>query len=722
MKKKRDQNYKPRTRHLNEDSSAKYTNRLFLESSPYLLQHAHNPVNWYPWSDEAFETARELKLPVLLSIGYSTCHWCHVMEEESFEDEEIAKYLNENYIAIKVDREERPDVDGIYMAAVQAMTGRGGWPMNTWLTPDRKPFYGGTYFPARDGDRGAGVGFYSLLQQLKSIYNAQPDNVAQQSQQLAKHIASTLGKGGRGEGLPTATILHDSFAEYKSGFDSTEGGMLGAPKFPSSLPIRFLLRYYRRTSNREALNMATLTLKKMAGGGMYDHVGGGFHRYSTDSEWLVPHFEKMLYDNALSTMDYLEGYQATDDKDFLRVTQEILRYVKRDMTSSEGAFYSATDADSQTPKGDREEGYFFTWTPKELDQALSEEASKIVKEYYAVTESGNFEGRNILHTPKDAANIAKSLNISEEKLHQVVNGAKEVLYKVRDPRPQPIRDEKILTAWNGLMISAHARSGLILGESDYIERAVIAAEFIKKNLYEGGRLFRSYKDGMRKHNAYLDDYAFYIAALLDLYEATHDIKWLNFAIELDNTLAKHYEDKSDGGFFMTSDDHEHLLVREKPASDGAEPSGNSVAVLNLLRLLEFTANDAYRKRADNALKAFHRNLTQMPTALSEMVLAVDFYLDKPKQLVIVAPKNETSKIEPFMNEFRRLYLPNKVLMVLTEGDELEKHGITVPLVQGKMALKGNVTAYVCEKGICKLPACDPQTFAKQIATIETFME
>ena len=295
MMEKRDQIYKPHTRHLNKDGSAKYTNRLFLESSPYLLQHAHNPVNWYPWGDEAFETASTLKLPVLLSIGYSTCHWCHVMEEESFEDEEIAKYLNENYIAIKVDREERPDVDGIYMAAVQAMTGRGGWPMNTWLTPDRKPFYGGTYFPARDGDRGAGIGFYSLLQQLKGIYTTQPDKVVQQSQQLANHISSTLGKGGRGEDLPTAKVLRDSFAEYKSGFDSADGGMSGAPKFPSSLPIRFLLRYYRRTSDNEALNMAALTLKKMAAGGMYDHVGGGFHRYSTDSEWLVPHFEKMLY-------------------------------------------------------------------------------------------------------------------------------------------------------------------------------------------------------------------------------------------------------------------------------------------------------------------------------------------------------------------------------------------------------------------------------------------
>ena len=718
MKEKRGHNYKPRTRHLNQDGSAKYTNRLFLESSPYLLQHAHNPVNWYPWGDEAFETARKLKLPVLLSIGYSTCHWCHVMEEESFEDEEIARYLNENYIAIKVDREERPDVDGIYMAAVQAMTGGGGWPMNTWLTPDRMPFYGGTYFPARDGDRGARVGFYSLLKQIKSIYNTQPDKVAQQSQQLANYITRTLGKGGRGKDLPTAKILRDAFDQYKSAFDPIDGGISRAPKFPSSLPIRFLLRYNRRTSGTEALNMATLTLKKMAGGGMYDHVGGGFHRYSTDSKWLVPHFEKMLYDNALLAMGYLEGYQATGDEDFLRVTQEILRYVTRDMTSPEGAFYSATDADSLTPSGHREEGYFFTWTPKELDQILSKETAAVVKAYYAVSDSGNFEGRNILNTPKDVATVAKQLKISEEKLQKVVNDAKEVLYQARNPRPQPIRDEKVLTAWNGLMISAYARAGLILGDNDYIERAVIAAGFIKKNLYADGRLFRSYKDGMRKYNAYLDDYAFYIAALLDLYEATYDFKWFNFAVELDNTLAEHYEDHADGGFFMTSDDHENLLVREKPAYDGAEPCGNSVAVLNLLRLLEFTTDDAYRKRAENALKAFHQNLTQRPTLLSEMVLAVDFYLDKPKEVVIVAPKNESVKVAPFMNEFRRSYLPNKVLMVLTEGDELEEYGKAIPLVQGKRALNDKVTAYVCEQGICKLPARDPKTFMRQIAVIE----
>ncbi|QMU62356.1 MAG: DUF255 domain-containing protein [Gammaproteobacteria bacterium] len=701
---------------------AKYTNRLFLESSPYLLQHAHNPVNWYPWGDEAFETAKRLKRPILLSIGYSTCHWCHVMEEESFEDEEIAKFLNENYIAIKVDREERPDIDSIYMAAVQTMTGRGGWPMTTWLTPDRKPFYGGTYFPARDGDRGAHVGFLTVIKKLKNIYDTQPDQVAEQSQQLTKIISSSLSPATSSKQLPTIKILHDTFSYYQSGFDPLHGGLSRAPKFPSDLSTRFLLRYQRHSKNTQALEMATLTLKKMAAGGIYDHVGGGFHRYSTDKEWLVPHFEKMLYDNALLSMAYLEAYQLTGNESFLQITKEILRYIERDMSSPNGAFYSATDADSLVDNHRREEGYFFTWSENELDQALDKETSIIVKSYFATTNNGNFEGRNILHTPKDKAVIAKELNISIKKLETIITDAKEKLYKEREKRPRPIRDEKILTAWNGLMISAYARAGLILGEQKYIQRAAMAATFIKTHLIEAGRLFRSYKDGAHKHNAYLDDYAFYTAATLDLYEATHDIKWLNFAIDLDNTLSNHYEDDTNGGFFMTSDDHESLLVREKPYFDGAEPSGNSVAALNLLRLYEFTSNDSYRMRADKAFKSANQILTENPTALSEMILAVDYYLDNPKEIVIVTPQDKKQDAEHFIKKYRENYLPNKVLIVLSEGSEQSNVANSIPLVKGKIAMQGETTAYVCEQGTCKLPTSDPQIFSQQISTIRSVDE
>ncbi|MFT4929583.1 MAG: hypothetical protein ACI8WB_005717, partial [Phenylobacterium sp.] len=525
MKAKRGPSYQPRTRHLNPDGSAKYTNRLFLQSSLYLLQHAHNPVNWYPWGDEAFAAAKKRNLPVLLSIGYSTCHWCHVMEEESFEDPKIAQYLNENYIAIKVDREEHPDVDSTYMAAVQAMTGSGGWPMTSWLTPDKKPFYGGTYFPPYDGDRGVQLGLYTLLQRFSTIYHSKPDKVAQQSQMLVDYIKDLSAPGELSKNLPDATALKNAFYRYSAKFDATDGGMSQVPKFPGNLPTRFLLRYFHRSGDKKALDMATLSLKKMASGGIYDHIGGGFHRYSTDGRWLVPHFEKMLYDNALMAMAYLEGYQATGEPDFLRVTNEILRYVQRDMTSKNGGFYSATDADSlisgnqESGSQESQEGYYFTWTAKELDQLLPKETAKIVKAYYAVTEAGNFEGRNILHTPKDAAAVAQQLQISEDTLRTVVNDAKAILYQARERKPLPLRDEKIITAWNGLMISAFARAGLMLDDQDYINQAVKAASFIKNNMVNQGRLFRSYQQGLAKHDGYLTDYTFYIAGLLDLYEA-----------------------------------------------------------------------------------------------------------------------------------------------------------------------------------------------------------
>jgi hypothetical protein len=717
IRKVRGTDYKPRTRHLQPDDQPKYTNRLFLESSPYLLQHAHNPINWYTWGNEAFETAKKLNRPVLLSVGYSTCHWCHVMEEESFEDEEIARFLNENYIAIKVDREERPDVDAIYMSAVQALTGQGGWPMTVWLTHDRKPFYAGTYFPARDGDRGARIGFLTLLKRLREIYHSQQDRVAESSQQITSVIQQMLIPeiGGM---LPVEDLMHRAAYYYKDRFDSHYGGVKGAPKFPSSLPIRFLFRYYRRTGEKEFLTTADHTLKKMAAGGIYDHVGGGFHRYSTDQYWLVPHFEKMLYDNALLIMAYLEGYQVTGDKDFKRIVREILRYVERDMTSPDGAFYSATDADSLTPSGHREEGYFFTWTPQELEEVLGQDRARVVKEYYSVDSPGNFEGRTILNTPKTAIEISERLNISEKRLRDIIEESNEILYQVRSHRPPPLRDEKILTAWNGLMISAYAQAGLILGDSQYVHRAVKAAHFVLEKLYVGDRLFRSYKDNTVRHNAYLDDYAFFIAALLDLHEATHDLQWLKKAIEMDAILENNYEDTKNGGFFMTSNDHEELLAREKPSYDGAVPSGNSIAVLNLLRLYEFTTNESYRIRLEKAFKTFSKILTSNPGALSEMLLAVDFYLDSPKEVIIVEPKGKGAEVDPFLSEFRKQFLPNRIITVITEGEDVESYSGLIPFVRGKIALEGKATAYICEKGTCKLPTTDPLVFSQQIKMVK----
>ncbi|MFN2427948.1 MAG: thioredoxin domain-containing protein [Candidatus Binatia bacterium] len=712
----RHSDYKPRTKHLREDGSPKYTNRLFLTSSPYLLQHAHNPVNWYPWGDEAFDRASKLGRPVLLSVGYSTCHWCHVMEEESFEDEEIARFLNEHYIAIKVDREERPDVDAIYMSAVQALTGGGGWPMTVWLTPDRKPFYGGTYFPARDGDRGTRVGFLTLLASVGEVYARDPGKALESSASLTAHIRQRLAPPAGAGDLPGIDVLRFAAGHYENRFDAAYGGTSGAPKFPSNLPIRFLLRYHRRGGGQKALEMATTTLEKMAAGGMYDQVGGGFHRYSTDARWLVPHFEKMLYDNALLAVAYLEAHQATGREDFARVVREILRYVEREMTSPDGAFYSATDADSLTPSGHREEGWFFTWTPAEVDAVLDAEQARVVKAYYAVTDGGNFEGRNILNTPQRLDEVANQLKLSPERMRELLEAAKARLYQARTKRPAPLRDDKILVAWNGLMISAYARAAETLNEPRYAAIAERAAGFVLGNMRANGRLLRSHKDGAAQHNAYLDDYAFFIAALLDLYETTGDTRWLREAVALDDVLARHYEDEQGGGFFMTSDDHEELLAREKPGYDGAEPSGNSVQALNLLRLHELTTNDAYRKRAERTLKAFGTILGRAPAALSEMLLAVDFLTDAPKEIIIVAPESR-SEARPFLDHLRANFLPNRVVVVVPES-ALQAHIDLVPLVEGKVAQDGRTTAYVCERRVCELPTSDPATFAKQIAKVK----
>ena len=709
-RRERGQEYHPRTRHLTSDGWAQFTNRLFLEQSPYLLQHAHNPVNWYPWGEEAFSTAKKMGRPVLLSVGYSTCHWCHVMEEESFEDLEIAKYLNENYVAIKVDREERPDIDAIYMSAVQAMTGRGGWPMTVWLSPDKKPFYGGTYFPARDGDRGASTGFLTLLKKLNEVYQTQPDRVRESGAKLASALGEILAPPKGDLSLPTANSITRAIDYYQRLLDPVNGGLKGAPKFPSSLPIRLLLRFYRRTGNAEILKPAVLTLQKMAQGGMYDQIGGGFHRYSTDEKWLVPHFEKMLYDNALLAVAYLEAFQITQDENFKRITREILRYVSRDMTSPEGAFYSATDADSPTPKGHREEGYFFTWTPNEIEEVVGKKDAGMVSETYSVTKAGNFEGRNIFSLRKFPL---KGRMSALEKL-------KDKLYGKRQLRARPHRDEKILTAWNALMISAFARAGFVLNEAAYIESAEKAARFILSNLYQKKILYRSFRENHAYNNGYLDDYAFLIAALMDLYEVTHSIQWLQSAVELDQTLESKFEDKAQGGFFMTADDHEKLLVREKPIHDGAEPSGNSVALMNLLRLAEFTTKDQYRVRAERLLKVYSSALSSNPVALAEMLLAVDFYLDQPKEVVLVSPKGMRAVSDPLLDQLRKEFLPNKVFAFVEEGDDLAEQAKVIPLVKSKYPIKGMTTAFVCEKGICKLPTSDPTVFRTQLHKAEKY--
>lgn len=712
MARRRGDGYRPRTRHLDGQGRAIYTNRLFLESSPYLLQHAHNPVNWYPWGDEAFDTARHLDRPVLLSVGYSTCHWCHVMEEESFEDIEIARYINGNYIAVKVDREERPDVDTIYMSAVQAIAGRGGWPMTVWLTPGREPFYGGTYFPARDGDRGSPVGFLTLLKKIRESYDRKRNLVDRSAGELSRAVRKMMAPAA-GDRLPMDGVVDRAVSSCRTRFDSRHGGIAGAPKFPGSLPVRLLLRHHRRSGDPESLNMACLTLEKMAAGGMNDQVGGGFHRYSTDGKWLVPHFEKMLYDNALLVPAYIEGWQATGEPRFRQVAVRTLDYVAREMTSPDGAFFSATDADSLTPSGRREEGWFFTWTPDELNDALKADDARIAAAVYGVRAGGNFEGRSVLFLPRRLAKVADDLGLPTEHLASDVDRINAALYARRQQRPAPLRDDKILVAWNGLMISAFARAGFALDDPACIHRAGRAADFILERMVADGRLRRSFKDGAARGVEFLDDYAFLIAGLLDLFEATAGRHWLAHAARLDRFLAHGFEDLENGGFFMTADDHEVLIAREKPALDGALPSGNAVALMNLLRLNGLTLDASYLKRAKKGFAAFSTIMEANPSAFGEMLLALDDFVHPPHQVIIVTP--EDGDAASFADRLRPLFLPGSPVMVVTES-RAALLSEQILLFRGKTAAGGKATAYVCRNGTCRLPATTVDELMYQLKT------
>ncbi|MBI2375704.1 MAG: thioredoxin domain-containing protein [Deltaproteobacteria bacterium] len=711
--------YRPRTRYLLENGSPRFTNRLFLESSPYLLQHAHNPVSWYPWGNEAFEAAKRLGRPVLLSIGYSTCHWCHVMEEESFEDEEIARYLNEHYVAIKVDREELPDVDSLYMTAVQLLTGRGGWPMTVVLTPDREPFFAGTYFPARDGDRGARKGFLSILRELQVAYRSQPDQVVATARQVTARLQAAAQPQRPGD-LPGPAAIQRAVAGFAERFDPDHGGFGDAPKFPTPSILELLARYDRRTGDPQARRMVERTLEEMAAGGIYDQLGGGFHRYSTDARWLVPHFEKMLYDNAQLVMVYLEGYQLTGRADFARVARETLDYVRREMTDPTGGFYSATDADSPVPGKDHaEEGWFFTWTAAELRAALGESSARAFGAYHGVTERGNFEGRNILHVPAPIEEVARSLGRGREELAATLRAARETLYEVRRGRPPPLRDDKLIAAWNGLMISAFARGALALQEPGYATSAVAAAELILSRMKEGDTLRRTWKDGRARHAGTLDDYAFVAQGFLDLHEATHDPRWLREAIALHETLSARFWDGVNGGFFFTPDGHEGLLAREKPDYDGAEPSGNSVAILNLLRLEELTTEGHYRSAAERSLRAFSGSLLRGGGGTPRMLCALDYYLDRPVEIVIVSPApGAAAELESVLH---RTFVPNRIFVRATEGADLELQARLIPLLAEKRVLKGKATAYVCRGRYCELPTAAPEVFARQLARVEPLM-
>jgi uncharacterized protein YyaL (SSP411 family) len=704
--------YVPRTRHRNADGSPRFANRLLLESSPYLLQHAHNPVDWYPWGDEAFARAKALKRPVLVSIGYSTCHWCHVMEEESFEDLEIAKLLNERFVAIKVDRETRPEIDSVYMAALQAMGQDGGWPLNVFVTPAGDPFFGGTYFPPRD--QAQRPGFLSRLERIHTQYRRDPSGVDGQAASLSRALADRLGSAGAAVFELDAAPIESAIGAYASGYDAEWGGVGGRIKFPSSLSARLLLRWHRRTGDIKALEMATHSLDRMAAGGIRDHLGGGFHRYSTDRRWLVPHFEKMLYDQALLAVTYLEGWQVTRRADFREVVREILDYVLAEMTSPEGGFHSASDADSAGPDGEMEEGRFFTWTPAELETALGSADAALARAWWGVSATGDVEGRAVLRRWRSPLAVASELSLSQAELQRRIPGIRARLLAARAKRSPPLRDEKVLAAWNGLMISAFARAGLAFNEARYTQAAEKAADFVLGRMRSEGRLHRVALAGRASGPGYLDDYAFVVAGLLDLYEAAPNPRWLREALALQRIQDAWYADEVFGGYYRTASDGESPIAREKPKRDGAVPSGNSVAALNLLRLATFTSDDEWQEKASLAFAGYHELLQRRPEAVAELLVALDFAIDPKKEILLVHRPGVDPEL--LLSRLRPAFVPNRILSVVAEGDDLARHAVEVPLLAHKRARKAGVTAYVCENRVCRLPTSDPEIFERLIGS------
>jgi len=684
----------------------KYTNGLIDQTSPYLLQHAHNPVDWHPWGSEAFEQAKKQDKPIFLSIGYSTCHWCHVMERESFENEQIAKVMNEHFVSIKVDREQRPDVDEIYMNAVVMMTGSGGWPLSVFLTPEGKPFYGGTYFPPRDAY--GRPGFERILGSIANAWKNRRQELIGSATKMTELLQSQARPTGKNNLSPE--ILDDAFVSFQNSFDAVNGGFGTALKFPQPANLSMLLSYWHRTSDNQALSMVEKTLDAMADGGIYDHIGGGFHRYATDAQWLVPHFEKMLYDQALLSKVYIEAYQITKQERYARIAREIFDYVLRDMTDPAGGFYSAEDADSEG-----REGTFYLWDPEQTASMLDEEQARVFNAYYGVTNEGNFEeGKTILNITTSMKQLEDEFQKDSATIENILKTARAKLFKERAKRIRPHRDEKIITAWNGLMISSLAYGGAVLEEEKYIEAARRSAEFILSNLLKNGRLMRYYRDGQVVEKAFLDDYAFTAMGMLDLYEATFDVKWLIEAKSLSNQMIELFADTETGGFFLAGKNGDKLIARTKPGSDGAIPSGNSIAALVLLKLGRLTMNQHFTEQGGKVLEAFSQQLEQSPAYSSAMLRALDFRLG-PTQEIIIAGNADAPDVKQMLKLIHDKFLPNAVVL-LHEPDKADSNLYnTVPFIKNHTAIDGKATAYVCENYVCKKPVNNINEFENLIA-------
>jgi len=695
---------------MSQDDSARHNpahqpNRLINEQSPYLRQHAHNPVDWFPWGAEALEKARVENKPILLSIGYSACHWCHVMERESFENEAIAQVMNENFVSIKVDREERPDLDQIYMDAVQVLTGRGGWPLTMFLLSDGRPFYGGTYFPPVD--RHGLPGFPRVLEAIANAYHKQANDVQQNVERLTAAMGAVATLASTGRELPPSTPLNAA-RELGKHYDSVHGGIGGAPKFPNTFVFSLFLRIYDADSDINFADMVRDTLTKMAKGGIYDQIGGGFHRYSVDERWLVPHFEKMLYDNALLARLYLDAGRALNEPEFLRIAREILEYVLREMSSPEGGFYSSQDADSEG-----EEGKFFLWTPAEATAALhDEELTKIAARYFDISEEGNFEGRNILNRTIDPADAAQLFGVPPDDLARAIETIKSRMFAVREQRIKPGRDEKVLAAWNAMMIAAFAEGYRALGDPRYLAAAERAIEFAMAKLWDGRALRRSYKDGVARFNAYLEDYALMAGAMIDTYEASLDARYLDQARTLADVIVERFGDREKGGFYFTSDDHEELITRAKAAFDGSTPSGNSSAVMTLLRLHAYTGDERYATAAADTLSLFADLIEKQPFGFAHMLEAADLYFRGPTEIVLVGDRT-SPQLREWIERAGLLYVPNRALFVADPNDAAGGNFIPEQ-ARGKPQINGQLTAYVCRERSCSAPMT---TFEAVIAAL-----
>lgn len=669
-------------------------NRLINEKSPYLLQHSYNPVDWYPWGEEAFEKAKKEDKPVFLSIGYSTCHWCHVMERESFEDEEVAEILNKYYISIKVDREERPDVDAIYMAVCQALTGQGGWPLTIVMTPDKKPFFAGTYFPKQRKYGRSGI--MEILEQLHDAWETKRDKVLSAGDSIVKGIEDKYFQSEAG--VVGRDALDRAFNYYSHTFDTLYGGFGEAPKFPSPHNLTFLLRYWKMTGSKKALDMVEKTLQSMYQGGIYDHIGFGFARYSTDKKWLVPHFEKMLYDNALLAIAYLECFQATGNQFYSRVASEIFTYVLRDMTSEDGGFYSAEDADSEGV-----EGKYYVWSLDEVFDVLGSDRGKAFCQAFDITNMGNFEGESIPNI------IGKDLDTGQDLAEE-----REKLFNRRKERVHPLKDDKILTAWNGLMIAAMAFGGRVLGENKYIKAAENAADFILARLRKAdGRLLARYRDGEAAYLAYADDYAFMIWGLIELYETTFNPKYLALALELNNNMLSLFWDEKEGGLYLYGHDGERLITRPKELYDGAMPSGNSVAAVNFVRLAALTGDENISRIAQRQLKTFGGTVSQSPPGYAHFLMAV-YFAEVASTEVSIVGDLESKETAALLKAVNKGFNPERVVAVKMHGAPGDEISRLIPILNERKGLEGKPTAYVCKNFSCQPPVTDAIQLEKML--------